>query len=453
MVRTPWIIEEAVDHFIVGNYYVEAVGLIEKLLPTMVQANWAVLHRWIAVLPEACISEKPMIEIYYISVLIGFGEWELAKMRAEQVGIRLAGMKHTLTDEDWGKAIGNLYWGYAMIAYTQRDLQRAIDCLDIIEQHMPEGSYLQTLGGNAAVGSKYDDMIAHINDLHLAESFIKRWVKTWENKKNYRFGGYFYVAYSELLYEWNLLEEAELYAERVLQQKDMQQLSRNLVRAVAVASRIQYITGCPDMAHEMLEQVKSKINSPDYLIFSMRIEALKANLWIRQGSNDDLAHWLQTCGFSYKDDIPLYHVGEYMTLARTLAHCGHLVECEYLLERLHRLVSREDRLRDRIRVLIGQCIMLYLGGREQIALIKLEEALYLAEPHGYIRSFIDEGESMANMLTRYLNLRQLKHIRSSFPVSLAYVGKLLLLMNVSVKGNVTSTSLLTEQETKIFAPD
>jgi hypothetical protein len=35
-----------------------------------------------------------------------------------------------------------------------------------------------------------------------------------------------------------------------------------------------------------------------------------------------------------------------------------------------------------------------------------EQALQLAEQQGYIRSFIDEGDRMAGLLSRYAELRQ-----------------------------------------------
>jgi LuxR family transcriptional regulator, maltose regulon positive regulatory protein len=440
--------EEAVECFIAGNYYSDAVRLIEKLLPTLLRSKWTVLHRWVTVIPEESIRERPMIEICYISVLISFGEWELAKTRAQQVEMKLQGMKDVLTDAEWRRAFGNLYWGFAMIAYTQRDLERAVDCLDVIEQYIPEGSFLQALGGNAAIGSKYDDMLAHINDLRLAETFIKRWVKTWEHKKGYRFGGYFYVSYSELMYEWNRLEEAEVYAERVL--NGVEQLSRNQVRAAGIASRIQYFKGHPDIAYALLEEVKSKIDSPDYSTFMMRIGARKANLWLQQDCTEQLTDWLQTCGMSYKDKIPHYHLAEYLTLARALAHCAQVDKAKYLLEKLYRHACKEDQLIHKVRVLIVQSITLHRAGNEQDALLKLEEALYLAEPQGYIRSFIDQGSEMADLLSRYLNLRNQKHIRQSLPVSLLYVGKLLLLLNVNIQGNLSHSSILTEKETEIL---
>lgn len=108
----------------------------------------------------------------------------------------------------------------------------------MFERHSPEGSDLQMIGGNTLRGVSYDTLLAFFNDLHVAEAFFHRWIVVWETKENYPFVGYFYIAYSELLYEWNLLEEAELYVERALRQKAMQPYARILVHASIGAARL-----------------------------------------------------------------------------------------------------------------------------------------------------------------------------------------------------------------------
>jgi LuxR family maltose regulon positive regulatory protein len=68
-----------------------------------------------------------------------------------------------------------------------------------------------------------------------------------------------------------------------------------------------------------------------------------------------------------------------------------------------------------IEVLILQALALLAHGRKAEALVTLERALRLGEPEGYIRTFVDEGVSMAALL-------QQAHASSSVP---AYVAKLL----------------------------
>lgn len=435
--------EEAVEHFLAGHHYSEAVQLIEKILPGLMQLKRNVLHRWLTVLPESCFAEKPIIDIFYVAVLISVGELTVAESRLRAIMDKLA-------DNEWKPLAGTVYMFCANIAFIQKEIWRASEYLEKFEQQMPEGSYFQILGGNTAHGTEYDNMLAFINDLHLADSFILRWIKAWENKKSYPFLGYFYVSYSELMYEWNRLEEAESYAQRAVERKDMQPFARILVHAAINASRVQQARGHSDQAFELLDQVKTKIDSPDYFVFMKKIETQKTCLSLLQGSADRAADWLKTCGLKHTDEIPLYRLSEYLCLARALAACGQSAEANLLLEYLYRLVSNEDRLRDRIRVLILHSMTLYRNGNEQAAVLKLATALRLAEPEGYIRSFVDEGEVMADLLFRYLHMRQNSFIRESESVSLLYVKKLLQGLTGNVQGCRFLSPLLTEQERNIL---
>jgi LuxR family transcriptional regulator, maltose regulon positive regulatory protein len=67
---------------------------------------------------------------------------------------------------------------------------------------------------------------------------------------------------------------------------------------------------------------------------------------------------------------------------------------------------------------LGTVIVFHRNGETDAALLKLDNALILAEPHGYIRSFVDEGKRMKELLSVYLRLRQIGFIRETLTVSL-----------------------------------
>lgn len=215
--------EEAVEHYIEGNRFADAVRLIEKNLHTLVQSKSVVLIRWVSALPENSFAEKPMIELFYISVLLGVGEWKVAFKRVEQAEIRFLALQGEMDDIQWNQVMGNLYFFCSVTTYLQKDLERTSGYFELVEQFVPEGSLFQTMGRNRYQGNDvFDDHLALINDLHAAEAFLLKWITVWENKQEYPFVGYLYASYSKLLYEWNRLDEAERYASKVLERKDMQ---------------------------------------------------------------------------------------------------------------------------------------------------------------------------------------------------------------------------------------
>ena len=80
-------------------------------------------------------------------------------------------------------------------------------------------------------------------------------------------------------------------------------------------------------------------------------------------------------------------------------------EYQGALALLSRLIETEDARGWTGRViepLALQAVALHAQGEESAALVALERALVLAEPEGYIRTFVDEGQQMAALLREAL---------------------------------------------------
>ncbi|MDG0794096.1 winged helix-turn-helix domain-containing protein [Cohnella ginsengisoli] len=209
------------------------------------------------------------------------------------------------------------------------------------------------------------------------------------------------ASHSRLLYEWNRLEEAEACVRRLLGRGDTPPVARTLLHLYGSASRIMQARGYPAQAADLLLQLRARVDSPDYDLYIRRIEAEEACLRVRQGDLRRAAAWLGRCGMSHADEVSVGSVTEQLALARVLAACGRGEEALDLAERLYALLCREDRLRDRIQALLVQCAALRGLGRTDEAVARLDTALRLAEPQGFVRSFVDEGEVMAELLAAY----------------------------------------------------
>ncbi|AIQ23056.1 LuxR C-terminal-related transcriptional regulator [Paenibacillus sp. FSL H7-0737] len=441
---------EAVEHHIEGKKFADAVRLIEKNLHTLVQSKSVVLIRWVSGLPENSFAEKPMIELFYISVLLGVGEWKTAFKRVEQAEIRFLALQGKMDDTQWNQIMGNLYFFCSVTTYLQKDLERTSAYFELVEQFVPEGSLFQTMGRNRYQGNDvFDDHLALINDLHAAEAFLLKWITVWENKQEYPFVGYLYASYSKLLYEWNRLDEAERYASKVLERKDMQPFARILIHNYTSASRIQQAKGDPARASQLLTQLKLQIDSPDYDLFMLGVEAEQACLSLQQGSIQTALTWLRKCGLTPTDKIPMNRIAEYLALAKVLAACERSAEALQVLDQLNLLLSKENRLRDQIKVCIAQSMTFESIGRTAEAHLHLETALHLAEPEGYIRSFMDEGSKMEELLSTYLKIQIGSLIRNP-KVSLFYVKQLIQAFNVTMEGKPSLKEILTEQEMKVL---
>jgi len=444
--------EEAVDHYLEGKQIENAVRLIEKNLHKLVHSKAVLLMKWVSLLPENAFAEKPMIDLLYISVLLGVGEWQAAFRRIGEVENRLLALQGKMSVAEWHQIMGNIYFFCSISAYLQKDLEQLSAYLKLVEKYVPEGSFFQTMGRNRYQAyDVFDDHLAHINDLHAVDRFLLHWIKIWENKKEYPFLGFLYASYSKLLYEWNRLDEAELYANKALGRKDIEPYARIMIPNYSSASRIQQAKGNPNRASELLTQLKLRIDSPDYELFKLGIEAEQACLSLQQGSLQAALDWMQRCGLAHTDGmISLVRMAEYLALARVLAACERIDEALSLLEQMYPILENADRLRDQIKVLIIQSVMLQRSGRTEAARNQLEMALHLGEPEGYIRSFIDEGPIVAELLTAYMKGKRKKVISIPPMFSLDYVGQLLQAFAAIQVEDKSLKVLLTEQETRVL---
>jgi LuxR family maltose regulon positive regulatory protein len=101
------------------------------------------------------------------------------------------------------------------------------------------------------------------------------------------------------------------------------------------------------------------------------------------------------------DDIRYTREFEHITLARVLIaagksdrEAGSRDEAARLLGRLLQAAETGGRLGSALQILLLQALAFQAQGNLPHALAALERALALAEPQGYVRIFVDEGEAL-----------------------------------------------------------
>ncbi|MBT2289026.1 hypothetical protein J7E73_07740 [Paenibacillus albidus] len=441
--------EEAVEHYIKGKQAEDAIRIIERIFPDYLQLKSTMMMRWIVALPESSYRDKPMLEMFYITKLVGDGEWDTAIQRIEQAEIRFEALRNTMPEPAWKQVMGNLYYFCGILSYLQQNLPRTSHYFELVESYLPEGSSFQYQASKRYQGyDHFTDLLSLNNDLVEVEQFLLKWIRSWGSKKNYPFVGYQYVTYCALLYEWNRLEEAEVYLAQALGREDLRSNIWLWIQLNLEFSRLQQALGQENGANEWLIQLKSNIDSPDYEWIVRRIEAEQALLSLRRDLPREALDWSATCGLSPADDVYLHRLAEYLVLAKVLTVSGRPEEALHLLERLYRLIDKENRLWDRIQIRVAQSVAYRISGRGEVSLEKLETALKLAEPAGYIRSFVDEGRIMVAMLSEYTKSSQEGRVPS---VSPEYVGRILEALRDSSNIRPSKNQILTEQETKVLS--
>ncbi|MFD0672805.1 BTAD domain-containing putative transcriptional regulator [Cohnella sp. GCM10027633] len=397
---------EAAEHYWEGRQYEAVVRLIERNLQTLIRLNMQALGRWLLQLPEELVRSSPSVEMFYLLVLIGSGQWSLASAKIDDARVRYEALQDSMDGTQWKSLMGNVYFLSASAAYLRKDLIAMSAYFEIADRMFPEGKALRTVGYNDTAGSAvFKDHLGFINDHNGAAEFLKKWIGNWSANKMHPTVGSLYASYAKLLYERNRLEEADSYIMEVLGPGKEPPVAAILEQIYVGASRIQQAIGRRIEAAELLEQLKLRIASSNYDLYIGGIDAELADLSVRQGSLAYAGEWLARCDLSAEDTMTPHNAGDYLAYARVLSACGRPEEALAVADKLQAMLLKEDRHRDRIRALIVQSGALHRLGRTVDAITRLDKALRLAEPQGYVRSFVDEGPIMAELLEAYAAAR------------------------------------------------
>ena len=213
-----------------------------------------------------------------------------------------------------------------------------------------------------------------------------------------------YVGMSEVHRERDDLQAATRHLLRSQELGEHTGLPQNRYRWRVAMARIRQAEGDLPGALDLLNQAE-RLYVSDMFSNVRPVAALKARVWIAQGSLGEALGWAREQGLSADDDLSYLREFEHITLARVLLarYEGERVErslheATRLLERLLLAAEEGGRTGRVIEILVLRALAHQRLGDIPAALSCLERAVTLAEPEGYVRVFIDEGPPMASLL-------------------------------------------------------
>jgi LuxR family maltose regulon positive regulatory protein len=209
-----------------------------------------------------------------------------------------------------------------------------------------------------------------------------------------------YVGMSDLHREHNDLKTATQHLLTSQALGELAGLPQNPYRWCAAMARIRQAQGDLDEALDLLDQAERLYDgafSPNVRPVATR----KIRLWVAQGRLVEALGWAREQGLSVENELSYLHEFDHITLARILIARykidqvdGSIHEALRLLERLLNAAQAGGRMGSVIEILVLQALAFHAQGDLPAALLPLEKALTLAEPEGYVRMFVDEGEPM-----------------------------------------------------------
>jgi LuxR family maltose regulon positive regulatory protein len=245
------------------------------------------------------------------------------------------------------------------------------------------------------------DVLVELGELHLAGRLYSEILKIAVRPDGSRspWAGRAYAGLSKVLYERNDLETAIQYACQAIELCQQWEDFDLLVEGYTILMRLEHRRANPDKAKEAILAIEQLAGehpfSPGRSIW---LSSCLARFWIDQGNLETASRFIQASNISIGDEISYLCEPAYFVLLRLLLARGDYDISQALSQRLLQKAEAATRTGRIIEVLVLQALI--LQGKKDLdqALAVLEKALSLAQPQGYARTFLDEGEPMAKLL-------------------------------------------------------
>jgi LuxR family maltose regulon positive regulatory protein len=421
------LITEAVGHALTcGDFERAAYLILEAGWATFTRGEMRTILGWIAVLPDDIVRANPQLGVLHAWAMAKSGDLDGAERRLRQLdGNRLHGEATAVrayiagVRGDLPQAVGLSQQSLALlpgenlvvraivaqnlgVAYHWRgDPTAAIRALtEAVMLSRAADQSFQTLTAMAILGRAYEMQAA----LHQAMDTYQEALELGRgaDRRPAPFACMAYVGMAGVLYEWNDLDAAKQHALEGVKLGKLGGFIAYQIFGHALLARVCEAQGDRDGALENIEHAERLGQGSDYALVTALATELRVRLWLAQGNLLAAARWAQGRQLQPADELDAASEIEQTAVARTLVVQDRLSDALSLLASLLQRAQGAGRTAHVIKVRALQAFAFQELGDVAQALSALKRALSLAEPEGYVRTFVDEGEPMARLLRHAL---------------------------------------------------
>jgi LuxR family transcriptional regulator, maltose regulon positive regulatory protein len=464
---------EAFRHFIAARDYDRAAAVAERSWQGMHNSFQSALWLgWVKQLPEEIICSRPVL-----CVQIAWGLMDAHEVDASESRLRDA--ERCLEDSSDGMVIvdqeqfrslrARIAFARAYNAQTRRDFLSAIEFAEAAYQLTPEENQVLRAQTTAILGATYlvngdldaacqsmNDWIdrsmkvgnyfsafayamAEKADIQVAQGHLREALRTYQQSLELaaehdsgvlRVMAHQYLGMAMLFHEMG----DDLAADKHLQKSlDLSGLHRSVdwsYRRCVAQARLKESAGELEAALDLLDEAK-RFYIKTLIPHTRPIDAIKARIYLKQGRLFKAEAWVNEQGLDTDDELIYLHEYEHIILARVLLAEYQANQDERailnalnLLERLIKAAEDRCRMGSVLEILVTQALVYQGQGSTSRAFTSLERALVLAQPEGYVKIFIDEGDRMRSLLSDFRKAVK-KQPRGGDDELMRYVDKLL----------------------------
>jgi LuxR family maltose regulon positive regulatory protein len=209
------------------------------------------------------------------------------------------------------------------------------------------------------------------------------------------------LAWSLLSYEANQLEKAREQVVPALDLAEQANITDGILWGRQILARVHLASGELSEARRVAQEGRRHAARLDvYAGKAAWFSALEAQASLQEGDGGAASRWAEATSLS-PSDTPL-HWDElvYFTYVRLLLSQNRLEDARTLLATMERSAQQGQRHRKLITIHLQQALVQQGLGHRKQAQDRIEKALHLAAPEDYRRAFLDEGQTIVDMIPR-----------------------------------------------------
>jgi LuxR family maltose regulon positive regulatory protein len=438
---------QAIQHALAAHDDVRAAELIERAARATLRGyRPAVLVEWLAALPPELVRARPVLGAYYAFALLGLGRLDAAESLLRDAERCLDGTsdaKMVVVDEAELRSVpGMIALAWAFRAQALGEVATTLELARRAHDLMPEGDLVWRAGaavllalahwitGDLATAQSIHDAgvadLVRSGNVRLAISAVydggelrKARGQLLDAQQSYQRAlqlahqhggsgipglGDLHLGLSDLYVEWDDLDAARSQLQLAEDLGRKAPLPQTPARSRVALARLRQAEGDLDGASELLEQAE-RVYLRNPVPEIRPIGALQARLWLARGRLEEALAWTRGQNLSADDELDYAREFAHITLARALlaraARDGDRragMDALALLGRLLAATEASGRTGSTIDILVVLALAHRARGDTASAVAAVGRAVALGEPHGYVRTFVDEGEPMRDLL-------------------------------------------------------
>jgi LuxR family maltose regulon positive regulatory protein len=423
------LVIEAFQHAAAANDIERAERLVAgEGVPLQYRGASILVRNWLESLPATELDDRPSLWVTYASALNLTGR---APEAEEKLQAAEAALKNAEPGDKTNDIIGQIAAIRAMIAVGQHDLdtiivqsRRALEYLnpdnltlrtiaswtlgytyqlqgdrdaasqaytEVLSSSQSSGDIISTLAATTGLGNIQESR----NQLYLAEESYQRGLELFSDPPQPVACGV-YLGLAGMYYEWNELEAAQQYGQLSLQLAQQVENLDTPALSYILLARLKLAQGDTASAFKLITDAEQFVYQHNFVHREPEVATSKVLALLHQ---DDLAG---AARLAEKHALPI-------SQARVFLAQGDTLSALAVLDQYRQQVEAKGVEAERLKVLVLQAVVLHEHGKREKAIQLLGEALAMAEPGGFIRSFVDEGPPMARLLNEVQNLRIAPH--------------------------------------------